>query len=163
MMCLSNHAMVGFMEGFAPNLARLKVIPIEGKLNTLKVFFDDGDEIEQREDVLKVTDAYLGLLLNCGVIGALVITLLFGSTTASQEFSSESIDYFTEEGCRTMFHFFNFFVTLGFYMSCLIVVYSIFKYKQLSFFMSTIELKAAYIERFSLVGLIVLSTGLLPG
>lgn len=160
MMALSNHVKVGFMEGLASSLAKLKVSPIEGCENKFKVSFNDDFE---SEDINKVVESYLGLLLNCGVIGALVITLLFQVAITSQSFSDASIEYFTEDGCTTMFNIYFILVTSGFYMSCLTVISSIFKYKQLSFWMANTELKSAYVEKLSLTGLIVLATGMLPG
>ena len=160
MMALSNHAKVGFAEGLSTNLSKLKVTPIDGFSNKYKVSFIE--ELET-ENVDKLTESYLGLLLNCGVIGALVITLLFQVVITSQDFSDASIEYFTEDGCVSMFHIFYILVTVGFYMSIMIVANSIFKYKQLSFWMSKTELKSVYIEKLSIVGLIVLATILLPG
>jgi len=160
MLAISNHVKVGFMEGLASNLAKLKVTPIDGYSNKFKVSFNDDFE---SEDINKVVESYLGLLLNCGVIGALVITLLFSVAITSQSISDESIEYFTEDGCNTMFNIFFILVTAGFYMSCLTVISSIFKYKQLSFWMANIELKSIYVEKLSLTALIILATGMLPG
>lgn len=155
---LTQQAKVGFIEGLAADMAKLEVTPIDGS-NKFKVSYrtDETDTID------KVVEAHLGLLLNCGVIGALVITLLFGISLAPSDISDSSLEFFGESGCKVLWYIYYILVVAGYYISCLSVVQSISTYKQLSFWMSTVQSKLEYTQKISIVGLIIMSTTILPG
>ena len=155
---ITQQAKVGFVEGLAADIAKLYVTPIDEFPNKYKVSYrsDESDTID------KVVEAHLGLLLNCGVIGALVITLLFGISLAPSDISETSLEFFGDEGCSVIWYIYYILVVAGFYISCLSVMQSISTYKQLSFWMSTQQTKLEYTQNVSIVGLIILSTTILP-
>lgn len=156
---LTQQTKVGFVEGFASDIAKLEATPIEGCPNKYRLSYryEEGDAID------KVVEAHLGLLLNCGVIGALVITLLFGISLAPSEISDSSIEYFGDTGCTVLWYIYYILVVAGFYISCISVMQSISTYKQLSFWMSSVQSKLEYTQKISIVGLIIMSTTILPG
>ena len=158
MLSITQQAKVGFVEGLAADIAKLEVTPIDGYPNKYKLSYRSNES----DTIDKVVEAHLGLLLNCGVIGALVITLLFSISLAPSDLSDSSMEYFGDSGCTILWYIYYILVVAGFYISCISVMQSISTYKQLSFWMSTTRSKLEYTQKISIVGLIIMSTTILP-
>ena len=92
----------------------------------------------------------------------MVITLLFSVSLAPSDISDSSLEFFGEEGCKVIWYIYYILVVAGFYISCLSVMQSISTYKQLSFWMSTPAVQLEYTQKISIVGLIIMSTTVLP-
>jgi hypothetical protein len=125
----------------------------KGKLKYYLISFEDNSD-----DYKDVVDSEVDLLLNCGVIGALVITLLFNSSLQTQEMSDESIEFFTETGCNIIWYMYQILVVIGFFMSCLSVMHSVSTYKLLNFWMPCKDSKKEFTQEISIVHLVRMAT-----
>jgi len=136
--------------------------PPEAVNNFLKiVMMGDGEEgmseEEKKASVQEMVNDTNNLLINLAVVAALVLSIVFGIAFEPVTLPADTIDYFGKSGATAVKHIYYFLI-------CFIVIFAVVDiftaitfYKNLNFFMTTIELKQWWLGN-SLVAPVVVLT-----
>jgi hypothetical protein len=124
---------------------------------------EDGDlnvsdeELAASEDKYRdMVDQALNLMVNSGVVGALIFSVLYGILFTYPE-SSDSLKFFGYYGFWTVFYIYYTFILAALVNSMALIYHSARMYLHLSMWMPTLELKVWYITKISLVPIIEMS------
>lgn len=123
---------------------------------------DDGmisDEILQahQEEVKTLIDGYLNLLVNFGVIGALLVALLFQFTINDITIAQSTLDLFGDTASIVIKYIFLALMNALVCCAAMLIVRSVMLYKQLSFWMVSNVAKIKWINQVNLVPIIVIT------
>eukprot|EP01038_Epipyxis_sp_PR26KG_P017600 gene17600-24452_t len=118
---------------------------------------------EEKTDVAeKLTEAYVNLLQNFGVIAALVISVLFPLVfTDKGSISAGAINYFSSIWLDIFYYSYLILVNISVFMSFLVIIKALFLYKHLTFWMPSDHLKLAWIKQTPIAGFVILGQILL--
>lgn len=156
------------LDLFSPHYAKLKMKArfCENIASHVKGFRIDGNhdgqltesEVKEREEEAKVTvEGYLNLLVNFGVVGALFISVLFGSAVGDLSLSDESIRFFGLKGAKVLKYLFLAFVYGAAFLSLHLIHRSVTLYKHLSFWMPDQVSQMEWVQTVSITSTVVIS------
>lgn len=124
----------------------------------------DGDgliseqELEQGlQKSQQIVDDALRLLETCGIIGALLMTLLYPQFFVDLEYNTDSIDYFGRHTCVIIKYCCFALICVSFTLACNAVILSLALFRHISFYLPSLKSKLWYLQKVSL-GPVVAST-----
>lgn len=152
----------------APALAKRKIQAgyCENISSYVKVYGldDDGnntltdDELKEKQDEAKaMVEGYLNLLVNFGVIGALIVSILFSYVVSNFDLSQDSIDFFGDTATRFFKYIFLACVNISVTLSLLLIFRSVTLYKHLSFWMPDLTAQLEWIQQVSITSTVVIA------
>lgn len=127
----------------------------------LRIIAASNSAPEDREATLNefysgLVDSYQNMLINYGVIGALIFSVVFGYVAEGVDVSDDSLDFFGYEAMYTFQHVFYFLIYVCIVLSLAILFQSMVQYKQLMFWMPDITSKMTWIKHFSLLQIVAM-------
>lgn len=137
-------AKLGCSEGIATKLNTLVMLDKNHDGN----FTDDEQREATSEEVATITNAYLSLFQNVGVIAALMISVIFPLTIANGlTISQKTIDFFGYSCAQAFYYIFLILVNVIVIASLYVIFIAIHMYKHLSFWMSTPKAQLSWIGK----------------
>lgn len=103
-----------------------------------------------------LVDNYQNMLINYGVIGALIFSIVFGLAADNIDTAGASEEFFGSIGSYVLKHIFYFLIYACIVVSLCILFQSMIQYKQLMFWMPDMPSKMKWINKFSLLQLVFL-------
>jgi hypothetical protein len=112
---------------------------------------------KDQKDTEALAESFTGMLLNMGVIGALILTMVFPLLLAPEVEPSQSAkDFFTEDGALALRVVYQVLLAACFGMAAIVIFRSIRMYTAVNFWMPTVPSKRWFMDRFTLVPLVIL-------
>ena len=145
---------LGYPERIATFLLSKSITFDEDTNNNSKSESEIKETAMNKEDIDLLVNSYLSLIVNLGVIGALILSLLFQFTVVDFTPSMSSTDYFGEYYVTILKYIFITIINISVGLSLSVIYRSVFYYKQLGFWMTTPRAKLIWIERSSIVSLV---------
>lgn len=120
-----------------------------------KILMKEHEEYQEtsKETIEKVNN----LLLNTGVIAALILSIFYEFTISGLEVSDASRDYFGVRGIAVLKTAFVVLMTSNIMISLLVLYMSLRLYTYLSFWLSTVSAQMRFLDNAPLVGLSIAS------
>lgn len=107
-----------------------------------------SEELERLDDRIdKIVEKALSMLLNAGVVSALILSMVFNWTFSDLSHAQESIDFFGEKCCYVFHVFFIVFVNLAVFGSFVLIYVTVRMYTHLAFWLASSEFKIKYLEK----------------
>jgi len=128
-------------------------------LNVVMAQFQEDLTDEQKDEIFQNTVSETSnLLINLGVVGALILSIVFPMSFEDLEESDEAVDFFGERFTRAILHIYHGLIVTCTAVSVITVTASVFFYKHLNFFMVTTEMKIWWLQTISVTPLIHLTS-----
>ena len=127
----------------------------EGRATALRALGMDKDgdgkitDEEKNASADEITESINSMLVNFGVIATLLFSMVVPMATTAIEPSVRSVAYFGEHRVDMMSHAYIGLLQTSMYLSALIIVKSIYGYKQLNFWMINADSRLRYASHFS--------------
>mmetsp|Transcript_21276 Transcript_21276/g.35638 ORF Transcript_21276/g.35638 Transcript_21276/m.35638 type:complete len:266 (-) Transcript_21276:258-1055(-) len=147
----SYHNQIGGAEGIALKIQHVKMDK-DGDGSVSIEELKNGEE-QQKESI----DQALTLLVNAGVVAALIFSVLYSTALAPLEPSGESTRFLGDICCTVFSYIYYIGVLVSLISSITCIAVSTRMYLHLSVWMATLELKTWYITEKSMVPIINLS------
>jgi hypothetical protein len=148
------------------HLAEVKCGGSEGRATkfALASLNDDNDgtlsekEMEKFEETTKESvEKTLGLLLNSGVVGALILSMLFGLSFNSVTYATPSVNFFGNGLCDVIYYLMFIAITISTFGSLLLIFASLRIYTHLAFWLCTTKSKLKYLSEVSMAYIAILA------
>ena len=143
---LTHAAKLGFFENISVYLRIIAATQVQSEERASKL-----DEFNEN-----MIESYQNMLVNYGVIGALIFSIVFGLAVADFDINDSSIELFGRDGACIIKHFYFALIFFCVLLSLCIIYQSMLQYKQLVFWMPDQAAKMRWIHTFSLVQIVLL-------
>jgi hypothetical protein len=147
---------------FSPIVNRsFRVGGFEGASNHYRMLTADADHDgsvrgNEYDDLTKqLVENVSGLLVNMGVVGALILSVFTPLVLTPMELSASSKDFFGEKLTYVFWCGYQLMIVIVVALSLLLVMFTVFHYKHLNFWMPTNDAKLWYLDTFSIVPVII--------
>ena len=126
---------------------------------SLALMDKDGDGVisqeEKDETTQKMVDECNNLLVNLGVVGALILSIVFPMCLQDYTASDANEQFFGERATHVFLILYHVLVMLTTVCAIMVVMGSLFMYKHLNFFMVTSEMRAWWLNTISITPVVM--------
>ena len=142
---MSHHFKIGGAEAISLKLQHV-LLDLDGDGN-----LSDDEIIQSIEEQKKNVDQALNLLINCGVVAALIFSVLYNTVLSPLSASDTSIEFFGDEGITALEVLYEISVISALGFSICNIYCSVRYYLYLSVWMPTIDMQAWFLSERSTV------------
>ena len=110
----------------------------------------DEELIQLEETSKENVEKTLGLLLNSGVVGALILSMLYSLTFTTVTYQDKSVEFFGERLCDFFYYVMMILINLATASSFILIFFSTRVYTHLAFWLCTTSAKLKYMSEVKL-------------
>ena len=117
---------------------------------------DNKEDLQKEDRLYRLVEQTLNLFINTGVVGALIMSILYEVALTPWPYSDDSIDFFGEDILLSFNITFMIFLYAALFFSIWVLFMTIHYYLILTIWLPTLELKLWYVTKADVVPMVVL-------